>query len=87
MRVKISICSKYSYKDPPIPRSRHITPIITLCREIGEKTMDENSLSNDIIDSINRSGFINIFDADKARSLFGIELSEDQYIKLILLGR
>ncbi len=87
MRVKISVCSRYFYRDPPIPRSRHIIPTITLCHEIGERIIDEHSLPNDIVDHISRIGYINIFNAEKARALFRIELSEDQYIKITLLSR
>ncbi|MCS7110808.1 MAG: hypothetical protein N3D82_04620 [Ignisphaera sp.] len=87
MRVKISVCSRYPYRDPPIPRSRHITPMISLCREMSIVTVDEHTLPNYVADLITRLGYIDISDAEKAKDLFGIELSEDQYLKITLLGR
>lgn len=86
MRVRISLCSSYLYRNPPIPRSRHIMPMISLCRELAERVINEDTLPKDVIDSINRVGYADIFDAEKAKNLFGVELSEDQYLKIVLLG-
>lgn len=83
MRIRISLCSMYSYRDPPIPRSRHITPMISLCREVGERVIDNHALPEDILDSINRVSYAYIFNVERAKVLFGIELSENQYIKIV----
>ncbi|MEM0006196.1 MAG: hypothetical protein QXV81_08450 [Ignisphaera sp.] len=85
MRIRISLCSMYSYRDPPIPRSRHITPMISLCHEVSERIIDKHALPEDILDSINRVGYADIFNVEKAKVLFGIELSENQYVKIVLI--
>lgn len=86
MKVRISMCSEYSYRDPPIPRSRHITPTITLCRELAERDIDKHTLPKDIVETINRVGHINILDKEVAKNIFGVELSEDQYLKVVVIG-
>ena len=85
MRVKIFICSEHFYGNPPIPRSRHIMPNISLCREAGEKNISENTIPRNVLDSINRVGYIDLFDIEKARKILDIELLEGQYVKIVLI--
>lgn len=86
MKIRISMCSEYSYRDPPIPRSRHITPAITICRELGERDVDKHVLPRDIVEAINRDSHTDILDREIARNIFGIELLEGQYLKIVLIG-
>lgn len=82
MSIRIAVCREVGKSPTPVLVSRHIMIPIVVCREYRDVDINLYSLPNEIIELINRNGYAIIEDQNYALKLFGINLSDNEYVKI-----
>uniref|UniRef100_A0A7C2V9G1 Uncharacterized protein n=1 Tax=Ignisphaera aggregans TaxID=334771 RepID=A0A7C2V9G1_9CREN len=79
-KLRISRCREVK-QSLPIPLSRHIVAPYAICKDL--EGVDPSSIPNDIVETAREKGYA-IINPQSAQQLLGLEIGEDEYIKIFL---